>query len=199
MIAYLEGKITYKTPTFVYLDTGGVAYHVEVSLQTFSSIEKKEEVRGYTHLQSKEDGQFLFGFYTEKERDVFRLLISVSGIGPSTAQLILSALSSDQVVHAILSEREEGFKNVKGIGAKTAKRIILDLKDKVRRTSFETGEPAAVVSNEQEKVRLEVLSALKGLGIQRAKAELLVDQILREEPEQLQLEEILKRVLKQLN
>ena len=199
MIAYLQGKITFKTPSFVYLDIGGIAYHVEISMHTFSEIESKNEVKLFTHLHIKEDGHFLYGFYTEKERDLFKLLISVSGIGPSTAQVILSSLNPDQVVQAILAEQEEGFRNVKGIGAKTAKRIILDLKDKVKKSSLEMAGGVSVFSNEEQKVRLEVLSALRGLGINRVKAEPLLNKILAEHPELEKLEDILKLVLKQLN
>lgn len=199
MIAYLQGKITYKSPSFVYIDIGGLAYHVEISMNTFSEIEAKNEVKLFTHLHIKEDGHYLYGFYSEKERDLFRLLISVSGIGPGTAQVILSSMSPDQVYGSIMHEQDEHFKNVKGIGVKTAKRIILDLKDKIKKIDFATDSDATGISSGSQTVRAEVLSALKGLGINRAKAEPLLNKIMKDHPELDQLEDILKMVLKQLN
>lgn len=197
MIAYLQGKITYKNPSYVYLDIGGLAYHVEISMNTFSQIEAKEEVKLFTHLYIKEDGHYLFGFFEEKERELFRLLISVSGIGPSTAQVILSTMRPDEVITAIVQEQDSQFKLVKGIGAKTAKRIILDLKDKIRKIDFGTADSVLIPGTTN--VREEVLSALKGLGINRSKAEPLMNKILQENPELTELEDILKLVLKQLN
>jgi len=197
MIAYIQGKITMKTPSYVYIDIGGLAYHVEISMHTFSQIEAKKEVKLFTHLQIKEDGHFLYGFYEEKERELFRLLISVSGIGPSTAQVILSSMRPDEIINAIFAEQDTNFKNVKGIGAKTAKRIILDLKDKIKK--LDLGEPGSIVQEGGNTLRTEVLSALKGLGINRAQAEPLLNKILKQHPELVQLEDVLKMVLKQLN
>lgn len=193
----MQGKITFKSPSYVYIDVGGLAYHVDISMNTFSKIEAKSEVKLFTHLQVKEDGHFLFGFYEEEERELFRLLISVSGIGPSTAQVILSSLKPQEVVSAIISEQDVYFKGVKGIGPKTAKRIILDLKDKVKKLSL--GDTQIMTSSGSGTLRTEVLSALKGLGINRAKAEPLLNKILNENPELNQLEDVLKMVLKQLN
>lgn len=199
MIAYLQGKLTFKSPTYVYIDIGGIAYHVEISLQTFAEIEAKKEVKLFTHLQIKEDGHFLYGFYTEKERELFKLLISVSGIGPSTAQVILSSMNSNQIVSAIFNEQDDSFKTVKGIGAKTAKRIILDLKDKIKKLDMQADPSELHSSGGKQTIRTEVMSALKGLGINRAKAEPLVEKILRDHPDADQLEEVLRLVLKQLN
>lgn len=199
MIAYLQGRITFKSPSYVYIDIGGLAYHVEISMHTFAQIEAKTEAKLFTHLHIKEDGHFLYGFFTEKERDLFRMLISVSGIGPGTAQIILSTMTPDQVVNGILHENDIQFKNVKGIGAKTAKRIILDLKDKMKKAGLEASAEGEDLTFGSQTVRQEVLSALKGLGINRAKAEPLLDKILKENPELDQLEDILKMVLKQLN
>lgn len=197
MIAYVQGKITFKSPTFVYIDVGGLAYHVDISMNTFSKIEAKSEVKLFTHLHIKEDGHYLFGFFEEQERELFRLLISVSGIGPTTAQVILSSLKPEEIVSAITTEQDVYFKGVKGIGPKTAKRIILDLKDKVKKLSM--GETSILASSGSGTIRTEVLSALKGLGINRAKVEPLLNKILKENPELDQLEDILKMVLKQLN
>jgi len=196
MIAYIKGKITYKTASYIYLDVGGLAYHVDISLHTFSQIEAKNEVKLFTHLHIKEDGHFLYGFYEENERDLFKLLISVSGIGPSTAQVVLSTLNPNEIYTAIFTENDSSFKIVKGIGAKTAKRIILDLKDKIKKLDFNSSQLGSSVGNT---IRMEVLSALKGLGINRAKSEPLVNKILQDNPGLDQLEDVLKLVLKQLS
>jgi len=197
MIAYIEGKLSFKSPSYVHIDTGGVAYHIEISMHTFSQLEGMEKARLYTHLYIREDGHFLYGFYEEKERDLFRLLISVSGIGPGTAQVILSTLKPDEIIGAIATGQDVHFRNVKGIGAKTAQRIILDLKDKIVRIS--AGGEAEVPMTGAHTLRKEVLSALRSLGIHRSKAEPLLNRILKENPELDQLEDVLKMVLKQLN
>jgi Holliday junction DNA helicase RuvA len=176
-----------------------MAYHVEISSNTFAQIETLDEVKLFTHLHIKEDGHFLYGFYTEKERDLFRLLISVSGIGPGTAQVILSTMTPEQVITGILDERDEQFRNVKGIGTKTAKRIILDLRDKMKRSGLDADPRLVESAPSKYTIQNEVFSALKGLGINRAKAEPLLNKILKEHPELDQLEDILKLVLKQLN
>ncbi len=129
MISYIKGAITLKTPTYVVVETGGVGYHINISLQTYSKIEKLESVKLLTHLQVKEDSHTLFGFAEPGERDMFTKLISVQGIGTNTARLILSGLSTDEVKSAIVGENVTAFKKVKGVGPKTAKRLILDLKD----------------------------------------------------------------------
>jgi len=131
MISHLRGRMIEKTPTHVILECNGVGYHLEVSLHTFSGLSSEEEQLLYTHLQIKEDSHTLFGFLSEFERAVFRLLISVSGVGAATARTMLSSLSPSDVVGAIASEQVAVVQSVKGIGAKTAQRMILELKDKV--------------------------------------------------------------------
>ena len=131
MIGYLDGKLTMKTPTDVYVDCHGVGYHVHISLNTFAQIEKLEKVKIWTYVHTNDDGQTLYGFYEQKEREMFGLLISVSGVGPNTARLVLSHMPVDEIASAIASENEVALNRLKGIGPKTAKRIILDLKDKV--------------------------------------------------------------------
>jgi len=131
MIAYIDGKITLHTPTYVYIDINGLGYHVNISLQTFSAIEPLAKVKLWTYLHIKEDSQALYGFFEEDERAVFIHLISVSGIGPNTARLILSGMTSGEVRRAISNENVVAFNKVKGVGPKTAKRVILDLKDKI--------------------------------------------------------------------
>ncbi len=198
MIAYVQGKLSLKTPQYVYIDTGGIAYHIDISVYTYERLQHLAEARLYTHLQVREDGHFLYGFFEERERDIFRALISVSGIGPGTAITILSSMNPEEILMSIARENDDRFKQVKGIGAKTAKRIILDLKDKIGKLGQAmTGD--TVSGSTGVTVREEVILALKGLGIHRQKAEPLVDRILRENPEKNELGELLKLVLRQLN
>ena len=138
MIAYLKGAITHKSPTFIVVECGGVGYHVNISLHTYAQIEKLETVKILTHQIIREDGHFLYGFAEEVERRLFQHLISVSGVGPATAQIMLSSMQPDEARQAVISENVAAFRNVKGIGPKTAKRIILDLKDKLVKESGRT-------------------------------------------------------------
>ena len=131
MIAYLNGEITHKTPTYIYVDCHGVGYHVNISLNTYSKLESLQKIKIFTYLNVKEDEQSLFGFYDDDERSLFILLISVSGVGVNTARVILSYMNPDEVRTAIIHDNPVALGKVKGIGPKTAKRIILDLKDKV--------------------------------------------------------------------
>ena len=130
MITHIQGKLVEKTPTYVVVDVHGVGYKIKISLQTFSSLDT-ENCKLFTHLAIKEDSHTLFGFFEESERHLFRSLISVSGVGPSTAQVILSTYSPDEVIHHITTADVKAIESVKGIGAKTAQRIIIDLKDKL--------------------------------------------------------------------
>jgi len=198
MIAYVQGKLTFKTPQYVYVDIGGIAYHVDISVYTYEQLQHLDEAKLYTHLQVREDGHFLYGFFEERERDLFRALISVSGIGPGTAITILSSMNPEEIMVSIARENDERFKQVKGIGAKTAKRIILDLKDKIGKLGQISG-GVGMAAATNISVREEVISALKGLGIHRQKAEPLIDKILREHPELTDLGEVLKLALRQLN
>jgi Holliday junction DNA helicase RuvA len=196
MIAYLKGEITYKTPAYVYLDIGGIAYHVNISLNTYGKIEALEKVKLYTHLNVKEDSHTLYGFYDEEEKELFVLLISVSGIGPNTARIVLSSLEPSQVRYSILQEDVATFNKVKGIGPKTAKRIILDLKDKVAKNLSDEG--ISLPSNNNT-IRLEALSALIALGFQRSSAGKVLDKVMNNNPEVKQIEDLIKLVLKQLS
>ena len=139
MIDFIKGEIAFKSPAYLIVETsGGVGYRINISLNTYAKIESLEKVKLLTYLQIREDAHVLFGFAEESERTLFTFLISVSGVGPSTAQVLLSGMSADEVRAAILSENEVAFSKVKGIGPKTAKRIILDLKDKIKKESPET-------------------------------------------------------------
>jgi Holliday junction DNA helicase RuvA len=163
MIAHLQGKLVEKTPTEVVIDCGGVGYHVNISLHTYSLIPKTDFIKLFTHLQVKEDSHTLFGFIEKSEREIFRLLISVSGIGASIARTMLSSLEPKQIIEAIGSGDVATVQSIKGIGVKTAQRVILDLKEKVLKL-YDLDEVSMVQSNTN---RDEALSALEVLGFVR--------------------------------
>lgn len=195
MIAYVKGPITYKSPTYIIVEAGGIGYHINISLYTYARIEPLEEVRLLTHLHIKEDSHTLFGFAEDAERTLFVQLLSVSGVGPSTAQLLLSAMSPDEIKAAIVGENEQAFRPVKGVGPKTAKRIILDLKDKILRDG---GEIAPVLSPANNTIREEALSALIALGFSRIPVQKALNQLLKEQPAITSVEELIKLALKKM-
>lgn len=196
MIAYVKGEITHKNPAFVVVEAGGVGYHVHISLHTYAQIEKLEQVKLLVHQVIKEDAHQLYGFAEDGERGLFRLLISVTGVGPTTAQLVLSSLSPDELRAAIIGENELAFKRVKGIGPKTAKRVILDLKDKVMKDS---GEEAAFLAPADNTMREEALSALVSLGFARPQVQRTLNALLREQPGIAGAEQLIKLALRQLS
>lgn len=196
MITYIKGKIAFKNPAFVVIEAGGIGYHIRISLYTYAKIEKEETISLLTHLQVKEDSHTLYGFAEESERSLFRLLISVSGIGPATAQIALSSLSADEIRTAIISEDVNTFKQVKGIGPKTAKRIILDLKDKVLKDS---GQSNTLIHSQDNTVRDEALSALVALGFSRPQTQRAINRILREQGQFNSAEDLIKKALKELS
>lgn len=196
MITYIKGEITFKTPTFIIVETGGIGYHVNISLHTYAQIEKMERVKILTHLQVKEDSHTLYGFAEADERTLFVQLISVSGIGPSTAQVLLSTMNSDELKSAIISEDLVAFKRVKGVGPKTAKRIILDLKDKVMK---ESGDTPLTFSTQDNTVRDEALSALVTLGYNRIQVQKVLNKILKQQAGITNVEALVKIALKQMS
>ena len=196
MYAYISGKIAYKTPTYVYIDSHGIGYHINISLHTYSQIENLSEARLFTYLLVREDVMALYGFFDEGEKQLFEKLISVSGIGATTAQIILSSMSPQEIINAIVSENELVFKNVKGIGIKTAKRIILDLKDKFSKINL--SDTVSVSSDPSQNIKGEALAALLALGINRAKAEMVLNATLKANPQIDTVELLLKSALKQL-
>ncbi len=196
MIHYVKGEITFKSPTFIIVEAGGLGYQIFISLHTYGKIEKLERVKILTYFHVKEDQQTLYGFAEPAERALFIHLISVSGIGPNTAQLVLSSLTTDEVRGAILAEDSATFNRVKGIGPKTAKRIILDLKDKIAK---ETGEDAPTLLPVDNTIRQEALSALVALGFNRAAVQKTLNGLLRKNPEVTQVEALIKLALKQLS
>ena len=193
MITQIIGRLVEKTPTQVVIDCNGVGYAVHVSLHTFSQIGNDENIKLFTHLQIREDAHTLFGFHTPMERSVFLLLLSVSGIGASTARTMLSSLEPQQIQRAIVSEDLNTIKSVKGIGLKTAQRVLIELKDKMMNL-FE-GEEIQILGNNT--IKDEALSALEVLGYSRKQSERIVDGIIQSTPD-CSVEELIKESLNKL-
>lgn len=193
MIDYIKGSITRITPAFLVIETGGVGYNVNISLNTFSRLEQKKEYKVLIHEVIREDAHLLFGFADEEEREIFRLLISVNGVGAGTARMVLSSLRPPEVEKAITSSDVGVLKSVKGIGLKTAQRIIVDLKDKVGK-SASGGEIFAVSDNT---TREEALSALVMLGFAKSAVIKVLDSIIRAE-KNLTVEDLIRKALKNL-
>jgi Holliday junction DNA helicase RuvA len=192
MYAYLSGKFAFKSPTQVYLDVNGLGYEVNISLHTYESIQNLNDGKLYTHLQIKEDAHTLFGFFEKEEKDIFLLLISVSGVGASTARMMLSSMKPDDVAKAITQGNAKVLENVKGIGKKTAERLVLELKDKVGKHFSNTNS----IVNFASSLENDALIALTGLGISKAQAEQSIHKIIRTEPNITILEELIKKALK---
>jgi len=193
MITHIKGKLVEKNPTEVVIECNGVGYFINISLHTFSKIGNDEILQLYTHLQVKEDSHTLYGFAERLEREIFRLLISVSGIGTSIARTMLSSLSPNQVKEALASGDVATIQSVKGIGAKTAQRVILDLKEKVLKI-FDMQEVSVV---ERNTVKDEALSALETLGFNRKAAQKVVENIIKTNSE-VSVEDTIKLALKKL-
>ncbi|MBG6186373.1 Holliday junction branch migration protein RuvA [Flavobacterium petrolei] len=193
MIAHLQGKLVEKSPTQIIIDCGGVGYHVNISLHTYSLLPSTDFIKVYTHLQIKEDAHTLFGFMEKSEREIFRLLLSVSGIGASIARTMLSSLDPKQITNAIASADVVTIQSIKGIGSKTAQRVILDLKEKVLKL-YDLDEVSMSQSNTN---RDEALSALEVLGFVRKTSEKIIEKIVKEDPD-ASVETIIKKALKNL-
>ncbi|TRX22687.1 Holliday junction branch migration protein RuvA [Flavobacterium franklandianum] len=193
MIAHLQGKLVEKTPTQVVIDCGGVGYHVNISLHTYSLLPTTDFIKLFTHLQIKEDSHTLFGFVEKSEREIFKLLLSVSGIGASIARTMLSSLDPKQITNAIASGDVLTIQSIKGIGSKTAQRVILDLKEKVLKL-YDLDEVSMSQSNTN---RDEALSALEVLGFVRKSSERVVEKIIKDAPDS-SVEFIIKQALKNL-
>jgi Holliday junction DNA helicase RuvA len=196
MIAYLNGKLSYKSPAMVHLDVQGVGYEVQISLNTYSHIQGMESCKLLTYLSIKEDAHTLYGFFDQAERQMFLLLIGVSGIGANTARMMLSSLQSEDIQRAIAMENEKMLESIKGIGNKTAKRIILELKDKIGKHHKDIGHQISVPANNT--MQEDALNALVTLGIARNVAEQAINKVLKAEPQLQDLEGLIKKSLKNL-
>jgi Holliday junction DNA helicase RuvA len=193
MVTHLQGKLVEKSPTEVIIDCGGVGYHVNISLHTYSLIPNTDFVKLYTYLQIKEDAHTLFGFVEKSEREIFKMLLSVSGIGASIARTMLSSLDPKQIINAIASGDVVTIQTIKGIGGKTAQRVILDLKEKVLKL-YDLDDVSMSQSNTNKD---EALSALEVLGFVRKTSEKIIEKIVKEDPEAT-VESIIKKALKNL-
>ncbi len=193
MITQIIGRLVEKLPTHVVIDCQGVGYQVNISLHTFSQLGDDEKIKLYTHLQIKEDSHTLFGFFTTLERSVFRLLLSVSGIGTSTARTMLSSLEPQQIQRAIITEDLATIKSIKGIGLKTAQRVLIELKDKMLNL-FEGEEIQPFPNNT---IKEEALSALEVLGYSRKQSEKVIDNAIQSAPDS-SVEDLIKAALNKL-
>ncbi|MFM2326551.1 MAG: hypothetical protein RIR31_753 [Bacteroidota bacterium] len=192
MYAYLQGKFIEKSPAQVYVDVNGVGYEVNISLNTYSHIVNLEQGKLYTHLQVKEDGHVLYGFFEKSEKEIFLLLIAVSGIGAATARMMLSSLKADEVCRAIVQNNVKLLESVKGIGKKTAERLVLELKDKLSKQSLSE----SISPNWGNSLEQDALNALVALGISRQQAEQSIKKIILTEPSVSKLEDLIKKALK---
>ena len=198
MIAFIEGPYVQLEPAKVIINVNGIGYEVFISLQTYAEIKETKKGKLFTYFHVKEDAQLLYGFFTEEEKQVFTLLISISGIGPNTALVVLSSLSPAELQNAILTENVKVIQSVKGIGAKTAQRVILELKDKIQKIiqlpeQENIPEISAVPNN---KLKDDALAALTTLGIAKATAEKSIIQLLKKTNGDISLEELIRMALK---
>ena len=194
MIAFVKGKLVHKEATSVIIDVNGIGYHIYISLATYGKIKDEEACMLYTYFHVKEDIQALYGFLTVEDKFFFMDLISVSGIGPSTGMIMQSSMSTDELKSAILSEHVETIQSIKGIGAKTAQRVILELKDKIKKEGYSEDSRQSTPSFNNN-LRSEALSALVMLGINRSTAQKSIETVLRNSENNITLEQLIKRSL----
>ena len=194
MIAYIDGKLTHKDPTYVIIDVQGIGYQIKISLNTYAKLTEGERCKLHTFLHIKEDAHTLYGFAELAEKNIFLQLISISGVGPGTGLMIVSSLSVTEIQQAIVREDVRTIQQVKGIGGKTAQRIILELKDKFKKESWEEG--AAQPQTTHNTNRNEALSALVTLGFARNVAEKTLDAIIKRDGHHLTVEALIKLALK---
>jgi Holliday junction DNA helicase RuvA len=196
MIAYLHGKLAHKDPAYVIIDVGGVGYEVKVSLQTFGALPNiGENCKIYTYQQIREDAHTLYGFAELTEKTLFLDLVSVSGVGSATALIMLSSLSAPEIKQAIVNEDVKLIQTIKGIGGKTAQRVIIDLKDKIKKEGLIAPQPNVFMATNSH-IRSEALAALVMLGIPKPTAEKSVDTILKREGDQVTVEQLIKLALR---
>lgn len=195
MIAFLKGRLVHLDPTHAIIDVNGTGYQVNISLQTYSAVKGTEAVQLFTHLSIREDAHVLFGFAKEGEKRLFQQLISVSGVGPSTAIVMLSYMDDQELKAAIIREDATALQGIKGIGGKTAQRVIIELRDKLKKESWEDSQPV-ISPGPHNTVKKEALSALLTLGLPRAAAEKSIDAVLKKSGNTITLEDLVKQALK---
>ena len=194
MIAFLKGNFVRKTPALVHVDINGVGYELHISLNTYSSISNKDHGQLHTYFHVREDAQILYGFYDEAEKDMFIQLISVSGVGASTARMMLSSMKPTEIAKAIAQGNTKLLESIKGIGKKSAERIVLELRDKVGKTGFETNNDV-LINNTLDQ---DALNALIALGINRSAGEQAIGRVRKSNPELHKIEDIIKQALKNI-
>ncbi|MDR3273240.1 MAG: Holliday junction branch migration protein RuvA [Flavobacteriaceae bacterium] len=193
MITHLSGTVFEIAPSGVVIDCNGVGYYSTISLQTYTAIHNQKQTLLYVQEIIREDAHLLFGFATKTERDLFNFLISVNGVGPASAVMMLSSMSVVEISSAIINGNSAALQKIKGIGAKTAQRVIIELRDKL--LTFDTGE--ILTGSTNNKIKFEALSALEVLGISKRMTEKIIDKILEENPE-IEVEDLIKQTLKKL-
>ncbi|WP_412466430.1 Holliday junction branch migration protein RuvA [Pedobacter sp. KLB.chiD] len=194
MYAYIDGRLTFKNPAYVVVEAGGIGYHINISLNTYSALGDVERCKLYTWLHVKEDAHTLYGFADEGERRLFLHLISVSGIGPNTGRMILSSITPVEIQTAIIKADLPLIQRIKGLGAKTAQRLVLELQDKLKKE----GADSLISMPQHNTVKDEALSALVMLGFAKQTAEKTIDQILKVTEGSLSVEQLIKQALKTL-
>lgn len=194
MIAYIAGKFSYKSPALIFVDVQGVGYEVNISLNTYSMIQNLEQGKLYTYLQVKEDSHTLYGFYDMHEKEMFVMLIGVSGIGAATARMMLSSMRPNEITRAITQGNASLLETVKGIGRKTAERLVLELRDKVNKQITDIGSSIKAGNTLEQ----DALNALIALGIGRPAAELALNKVVQANPSINQLEDLIKKTLKSI-
>lgn len=195
MIAYIDGKLAFKDPTYLIVDVNGIGYQVKIPIGAFSNPSEGERIKILTYLHIKEDGHTLYGFSDATQKRIFLDLISISGIGPNTALMVLSSMNPGELQHAIANEDVRTIQSIKGIGAKTAQRIILELKDKMKKSNL-VPENREFIGQPYNTLKNEALSALVTLGIPKNTAEKSIDSILKKQGDQVTLEQLIKLALK---
>lgn len=193
MYNYISGKLVENTPSYAVIDNNGIGFFINISINTYSKLDKKVDVKLYIHHVIREDAHILYGFFDIIERDMFELLISVSGVGANTARVILSSLTVDEIKLAIMGGEVEILKSIKGIGAKSAQRIIVDLRDKVGKIN----EEIQIFDQKDNTIKHEALSALVMLGFNKKQVEKILEKILKEN-NQITVEELVRECLKLL-
>ena len=196
MFAYIEGKLAEKNPAYVVIDVGGIGYWINISLNTYARIEKLDTARLYVHHIQREDVQALYGFFTREEKEYFGHLLSVSGVGPNTARMVLSAMETEEIRRAIITQDVPAFKKVKGVGPKTAQRILIDLKDKIELSEEKIALSSSLLDNTPFE---EALSALIALGFPRVKASAALSKLRQSETADVSSEYLIKAALKSMS
>ena len=194
MIAYLEGRFVYKSPAVVHMDVNGVGYELQVSLNTYTSIQDLDSGMLRTYLHIREDAHLLFGFWEQAEKDIFMQLITVSGIGASTARMMLSYMRHEELVRAIVNGDSRSLERIKGIGRKSAERLVLELRDKLGKLPTETN----ISPMKNNTLHADALNALLALGVARNSAEQVIQKVMQSDPSNTSLEDIIKKSLKNL-